>query len=164
MNESVYKTYKPASGSDGLFLKLQDGDTVRLRIASEPAIYTQEFNNDGEVTVSTKFAWVVWNRNEEKAQVFSQGKSVYNQLADLYDEWQNPTGYDVSIKRVGQMLETRYSVTPSPKSTDLTPEQEAACAKIDLLAATKGKWLKDFTEAKTEEKVEPVDTTDYSEE
>lgn len=141
---SIYQTYKPAGGSDGLFLRLADGDSVKLRIASEPAIYSQEFTNDGEVTVSTKFAWVVWNRNEKKAQVFSQGKSVYNQLADLVDEWGEPTEFDCTVKRTGQMLETRYSVTPAPKSVDLTKEEQAECDKIDLLGAVKGQWLKDF--------------------
>ena len=94
---SIYATYKPAGGSDGLYLKLSDGDSVKIRIASEPAIFTQEFNNDGEVTVSTKFAWVVWNRNEKKAQVFNGGKSIYNQIADLVEEWGEPTEWDMTV-------------------------------------------------------------------
>jgi hypothetical protein len=146
---SIYTTYKPAGGSDGLYLKLQDGDSAKVRIASEPAIFTQEFNNEGEITLSTKFAWVVWNRADKKAQVFNGGKSIYNQIADLVEEWGEPTTFDITVKRTGQMLETRYSVNPAPKSQDLTDEEQAACDKIDLLKATKGHWLKDFKDGAT---------------
>jgi hypothetical protein len=141
---SIYITHKPAGGGDGLFLKLKSGDAVKMRIASPPAVYDQSFtDDDGKVTVSTRYAWVVWNRNEERAQVFSQGKSVFNQLADLVPEWGEPDSYDITVKRTGEQLETRYSVTPAPKSVDLTTEQKAECAKIDLLAAVKGFWLSD---------------------
>lgn len=156
MSESIYQTYKPAGGSDGLFLKIQDGESVTLRIASEPAIFTQEFNNDGEVSVSTKFAWVAWNRGEKKAQIFNGGKSIYSQIADLVEEWGEPTDFDIKVKRTGQMLETRYSVTPLPKSDPLTKEEKAECDKIDLLKAVKGQWLKNF-EANQEDKVYDVD-------
>lgn len=148
---SIYTTYKPAGGSEGLFLKISDGDSVKLRIASEPAIFNQEFTNDGETTVSTKFAWTVWNRGEKKAQVFNGGKSIYNQIADLVEEWGEPTEFDITVKRTGQMLETRYSVTPAPKSVDLTKDEQDECDKVDLLKAVKGRWLKDFDEPKTEE-------------
>jgi hypothetical protein len=139
---SVYQTHKPAGGGDSLFLKLKDGESVKIRIASEPAVYTPEFDGN----VSTRYAWVVFNRNEKKAQVFSQGVSVFRQLADLVEEWGEPTSFDLTIKRTGEMLETRYSVTPAPKSVDLTAEEQAECEKIDLLAAVKGSWLSDFEE------------------
>lgn len=149
-----------------MYLKLQDGDSVKLRIASDPAISSKEFTNQetGEVSVSTRYAWTIWNRNEDKAQVFEAGKSIFNQLADLIEEWGEPTSFDVTIKRTGSGLtDTRYSVTPSPKSSDLTPDQEAECGKIDLLAAVKGHWLKDFdkpAEATDQSLVEDVDLDD----
>lgn len=146
---SIYTTYKPAGGSDGLYVKLADGDKATLRIASEPAIFTREYDNEGETTVSTKFAWVVWNREEKKAQVFNGGKSIYNQIADLVETWGEPTDFDIQVKRTGQMLETRYSVNPLPKSVDLTKEEHAECDKIDLLKAVKGHWLKDYEDGGT---------------
>lgn len=138
---SIYQTYKPAGGGDGLFLKISDGDSVKLRIASEPAIFTTTFEGSDP---STRFAWTVWNRGEKKAQVFNGGKSIYNQIADLVEEWGEPTTFDISVKRTGQGLETRYSVNPLPKSTDLTKEEQEECDKVDLLKAVKGYWLKDF--------------------
>lgn len=143
---SIYKTHKPEGGSSGLYLKISDGEAVKLRIASDPAIFTQEYTNEdtGEVTVTTKYAWVVWNRKDNKAQVFQGGKSIFNQLADLVEEWGEPTDFDVTIKRTGTMLETRWSVSPAPKSDPLTKEQQAECDKVDLLGAVKGTWLADF--------------------
>lgn len=142
---SIYTTHKPEGGSSGLYLKISDGESVKMRIASEPAVFTQEFTNEnGETTVSTRYGWTIWNRNEKKAQVFQGGKSIFNQLADLVEEWGEPTDFDITIKRTGTMLETRYSVNPAPKSIDLTKEEKAECDKIDLLGAVKGQWLKDF--------------------
>lgn len=145
---NIYITHKPAGSSDGLFLKLKDGESAKVRVYSEPAIFTQEFDGN----VSTKYAWVVWNYGEKKAQVFSQGVSVFKQFSELVDEWDEPTNYDCTIKRTGEMLETRYSVTPSPKSIGLTKEDEKACAAIDLLAAVKGNWLRDFQDGKVPKK------------
>lgn len=143
--KSIYATYKAGGDGAGLYLKLADGDSVKLRIASEPAIFEQTFTDaEGVTTVSTRFAWIVWNRAEGKAQVFSGGKSIFNQIAELYEEWGEPTGFDITIKRSGTMLETRYSVNPAPKSVDLTDAELGACAMVDLLGAVKGQWLKDF--------------------
>lgn len=140
----IYKTYKPKSGGD-LYLKLKDGDSVKLRIASEPAIFTNEFpQQDGSVKITERFAWVVFNRNENKAQVYAAGKSVYGQIADLVDEWGDPQEFDVTIKRSGEGLETKYGVVPSPKSVDLTKEELAEVKAVDLLKATGGRWLADF--------------------
>lgn len=138
---SIYQTFKPKGGGD-LYLKLKDGDSVKLRIASEPAIFTNEF--DGKIT--ERFAWVVFNRNEKKAQVYAAGKSVYGQLAELVDEWGEPTSFDVTIKRSGEGLETKYNVVPSPKSIDLTKEELEQVKNVDLLKATGGRWLSDFAE------------------
>lgn len=137
-----------------MYLKLQDGESVKLRITSEPAIFTQEFTNQdtGETSVSTRYAWVIWNRNEKKAQVFQGGKSIFNQLADLVEDWGEPTTFDVTVKRSGTALDTRYSVTPAPKSVDLKPEEQAECDKIDLLGAVKGNWVKDFQEPSQDQK------------
>ena len=168
MKSSIYQTYKPAGGSDNLFLKLKAGDSVKMRIGTDPAIYEQTFTDEeGKITISTRYAWGVWNLNEEKAQVFSQGKSVFNQLADLVEEWGEPTEFAVTVKRTGEMLETRYSVTPAPKSVPLTDAQVKAVADIDLLGAVKGRWLKDVESDQSEtapqskvDKVYPV-TDDF---
>jgi hypothetical protein len=143
---SIYQEHKPAGGGDGLFLDLKDGDSTVVRIYSEPAIASQEFKNEetGEVNITTKYSWVVWNRDSESAQVFSKGASVFKQIAALVEDWGEPTGFDIRISRKGTMMATRWTIVPVPKSADLTDEQKAECAKIDLLKSVKGFWLKDF--------------------
>lgn len=167
--DSIYQTYRPSGGDDGLYLKTKDGDSIKLRIASEPAINTSEFTQpDGTTKEVTRFSWVVWNRDLKKAQVLSKGPSVYNQIADLFEEWNSPTTFDITLKHTGEMLNTEYSVIPSPKSVDLTKEEQAECDKIDLLKAVRGYWLKDFKDGGTptpapEDKVYDVDDdTDLS--
>lgn len=145
---SIYSTHKPSGGTDGLFLDLSDGEKAKIRVASEPAISTNEYKDPdtGEVTLSTRYSWVVWNLDEKKPQVLSKGASVFKQFASLEDDWGEPTNYTATIKRDGQLLATRWTLTPSPKSVDLTEEELAECAKIDLLKAVKGNWLKDFAD------------------
>ncbi len=146
--DSIYQTHKPAGGSDGLFLDLKDGDRAKIRVASEPAISSNQYKDPdtGEVTLSTRYSWVVWNRDEKKAQVLSKGASVFKQFAALVDDWGDADNYDCTLKRDGQMLATRWTITPSPKSVDLTKEEQAECDKVDLLKVTKGQWLKDFAQ------------------
>lgn len=136
---NIYSKHRPGS-SDELYLKLKDGDKVKLRIASEPACSTY----DG---VKLRYAWIVWNRDKDKPQVFSFGISIYNQVADLIDEWGSPDEFDISIKRTGSGLQdTEYSVVPVKTSTDLTAAQLAEVEKIDLPQAIKGKWLSEYEE------------------
>ena len=144
---SIYNEHKPAGG-DGLFLDIKDGEKAKVRIASEPAISSNEYRNEdtGEVSLSTRYSWVVWNRDEKKAQIFSRGASIFKQLAALIEEWGEPTEFDITIKRTGSMLATRWTVTPARKSVNLTEEEQAECDKIYLLKATKGYWLKDFAD------------------
>lgn len=153
MSDSIYKTYKPHEGG-GLFLKINDGDSVKLRIFSEPAIYTATYEDKDPVT---RYAWIIWNRDEGKAQILAGGKSIFNQIADLVDDWGEPTEFDVNIKRTGTMLETRYSVNPLPKSDNLTEKEMDECAKIELLKAVKGYWLSEFETQSTEDEISKED-------
>lgn len=135
---SIYNTHKPSAGG-GDYLKLKDGDRVKLRIASEPAISVYKAGD------RPRYAWVVWNRDLEKAQVYSTGVSVFTGVADLVEEWGEPTEFDVAIKRTGSgMNDTSYSVTPVKISADLTKEQLELVKAIDLLGAIKGKMLADY--------------------
>lgn len=138
---NIYKDYKPSSGG-GDYLKLKADDRVKLRICSEPAISVYK---EGD---RPRYAWVVWNRELDKPQVYSSGISVYSQIADLVEEWgESPTEFDITIKRTGSGLQdTSYSVTPVKTSKDLTKEELEEVGKVDLLMAVKGKWLKDYNE------------------
>lgn len=137
--ESIYKRHNPGNTSD-LYLKLGDGDRIKLRLASAPAISVYR---EGD---KPRYSWIVWNREKNKAQVYSAGISVFRQIADLEDEWGSPDSFDILIKRTGLMMETEYSVVPVKTSDDLTKTQQDEVDKINLPQAIKGKWLADYVE------------------
>lgn len=139
---SYYQQHSPG-GDDTLYLKLKDGDSVKLRIASECAVQTY----DGK---KLRYNWIVYNRDLKKPQVYSAGVSVYSQIADLIEDWGAPTEFDCRIKRTGStQFDTSYSVSPVKESSDLTKGELEEVEKIDLLKALgKSKWLADYVEDK----------------
>lgn len=137
---SVYQDHRPG-GTDDLYLKLKDGDAVKMRIFSKPVIVVYK---EGQ---RPRYSWVVINHNNKKAQVFGAGISIYSQIADLSEEWGEPTEFDITVRRKGSgQFDTEYSVVPVKNSTSPTKEQEAEAEKIDLINATKGKWLSDYVQ------------------
>jgi len=138
---SIYSKHQPEGSGDGLYLKLKDGDSYRLRVMSEPAITVYK---EGD---RPRYAWVVYNHDLKKAQVYNAGVSVYSQLAALVEDWGEPTSFDFRIKREGSGLQdTSYLVTPVKNSTEPPKDGVAEADKIDLINATKGKWLKEYVE------------------
>lgn len=142
MGDSIYQQHKPSSDSE-LYLKLKDGDSVKMRIYSQPAIIVYK---EGD---RPRYAWVVINHNNQKSQVFNAGISIYSQIADLSEEWGEPTEFDIKVMRKGStQFDTEYTVVPVKNSVAPTKEQETEADKIDLLNATKGKWLADYIDDK----------------
>lgn len=137
-SESIYKQHTPSSGG-GDFLKLKDGDKVQIRLTTDPAISVYKQGD------RPRYSWVVFNRGTKQPQIYSAGVSVYNAIADMFDEWGDPTTFDITIKRTGSSIQdTSYSVLPVKTSPDLTNEQVEECDKIDLVKIIKGKWLVDY--------------------
>jgi len=144
MNTSIYQQHRPEGASDGLYLKLKDGDNFKLRILSEPVITVYK---EGD---RPRYAWVVWNHDLKKTQIYAAGVSVYSQLVALVEDWGEPTDFDVRIKREGSGIQdTSYLVTPVKNSTAPPDTAFTEAEKIDLPQATKGKWLKDFVDDHT---------------
>lgn len=138
---SVYSKHQPEGSSDGLYLKLKDGDNYKLRIVSEPAITVYK---EGD---RPRYAWIVYNHDLKKAQVYGAGVSVYSQIAALIDDWGSPTSFDLRIKREGSGLQdTSYLVTPVKNSVEPPKEGIAEAEKINLAQASKGKMLADYVE------------------
>lgn len=135
---NIYAQYEAPSGN-GLFLKIDDGKSVKLRFASEPYIFQNGFTDKatGQTNYSTRYAWVVYNRDEKKAQIFQQGVTGYKNLANLANdtEWGDPINYDIRVTRSGTGTDTKYHMTPAPVKSFLTVEEKAEVAKIDVVAA-----------------------------
>lgn len=130
--------YKPEN-SGGIYLKLKDGDSVRMRIIGEPVVFDSVFSKEGEPDkVSTRYAWPVYNHDEEKVQVFQGSATVFSAIAALAkdEDWGDPEKYDIKVSREGSgASDTRYSVSPSPKSKDL-PEEMEELDVIEKIAAS----------------------------
>lgn len=145
MSDSIYNQHKPTGGSD-LYLVLKDGDKAKGRIVSDPAISVYK---EGD---KPRYSWIMlvreFNGKEvNKPQILTKGVSVYNGIADLVEEWGEPTEFDIAIKRTGSGLnDTEYSVTPVKTSTEPTSDQLEEIEKIDLIKSIKGKWLSEYME------------------
>lgn len=143
--DSIYKTHKPGGGDD-LYIKLLDGDKIKGRVASEPAMSVYKPGD------KPRYSWIIFVREKNgkpvnRPQILTKGISVYNGIADLVEDWGSPTEFDLTIKRTGSGLnDTEYSVNPVKDSVDLTKDELAEVDKVNLIQATKGKWLQDYEE------------------
>lgn len=132
MSNSIYGEYTPPQ-SGGLYLRINDGETVTLRIASEPAVFDSEYKGN----ISTKYAWKVYNFNEDVAQVFQNSATFYSQIANLAEdeEYGDPTQYNIKVTRKGEGTDTKYHVLPGTKREPLTEEQQAKIDEVDLIGS-----------------------------
>jgi len=138
---SIYDQEAP----QGLFLNIKDlGNQVSVRFFGEPIFFQKEAEFDGKKTIQDKFATLCLYRNAKmkasEVKVYEFGWTVQKQLRNLaHDEdWGDPTGYDITIKREGEGLQTKYFITPRPKKP-LSDEDKALIAadKTDLAKAVK---------------------------
>lgn len=131
--------YDPPKGS-GQFFALEDGKSARVRFQTEPYAYQDNFKQpDGTSKISTRYAWLIYNHDEKKAQVLKQSGTFFSSLAALAKDadYGDPTGYDVKITRAGTGTETKYTITPAKTSIDLTPDMQAEVADLNIAEASK---------------------------
>lgn len=137
-SDSIWSKHKPVSGG-GDYLRLKNGERKKVRFVSEPAVVTY----DG---FKARYQVVLYNKTDKIAQIYEFGPQVYGQIGELVEEWGDPTVFDMTIGRQGStQFDTSYTVNPSPKSIDLTPE-EAAKANEVKFPGSRAKWLKDYEE------------------
>ena len=66
------------------------------------------------------WAFVVWNYASSKIQILEiTQSSIQGAIKAIVDnkKWGDPKGYDITITRVGEGLDTEYSIMPNPHST-----------------------------------------------
>jgi hypothetical protein len=128
----------------GLFLSFSDGDEYRVRVlTTDPVVSTTEYENPktGEITLSTKFAFIVYNFTAEKAQILNAGTTIAKEIQRLHqdEEWgANIKKMDIKISAEGEQLSRKYTITPLPNPKTLTNEQINECREIDLEAKIEG--------------------------
>lgn len=135
---SIWTDHKPASGSRD-YLKLKNGDKKKVRFISEPAIVTY----DGK---KIRYQVVLYNKTDKLAQIYEFGPQIFGQFGELTEEWGEPTKFDVTIGRTGStQFDTNYSVTPSPKSVELTNDEVASVNAVKF-PSSKSRMLADYME------------------
>lgn len=129
----------------GEWLKLQEGDN-KLRIVSDFESfgnhYIRETNDSGVCIGKEKgcrfcavgdkpkvnYLCYVIDRKDNKVKLFRFGYSIYEQLVNMAqsEEWgfvSNIMPYDITIKKSGAGLMTKYQIMGSPKITQISDEE-----------------------------------------
>ena len=131
------KDYK-APVAKGNYTKLQDGEN-NIRIASSAIVGYEYWNDDNKPVRSREpfaetpgiragkdgtpgkikhfWAFVVWNYEAKAVQIMEVTQStIQSQIKAIVDnkKWGDPKGYDITITRTGEGLETNYVVMPNP--------------------------------------------------
>ena len=78
----------------------------------------QEAVEKGVEPLKHFWAFPVWNYQTEAIEVLElTQKTIMAAITQLVsdDEWGDPKEYDITVTRTGKELDTKYSVTPSPK-------------------------------------------------
>lgn len=121
----------------GLYVSFDDGDEYKLRVlTTDPVVTQKEFEGEnGEINLTTKFAFVVWNWTLEKAQILNAGATITREIQRIHqdeDFGANIKKVDIKISATGSKLSRRYAVNVLPASQTLTNEQIKQCQEIDL--------------------------------
>jgi hypothetical protein len=133
-----------------LYVKVEPGSKVRIRIIDHPYVSTRQFQAGGDLT--TRFSWPVWDYESEKVKILEQGPAVFRMISDIVAEYgeEVPMECDLVIGRTGEGLNTRYSVVPGKIQSDLPKDiHEQLPVMKDVVKG--GIPLKDFGEGKKPE-------------
>lgn len=150
-----YEEVKPPSQ----FVKIENGKT-KLRIMTEPKMgwcgwpdasgakpvrrplglgpWTKEELAALGIVRQPKFFWlfVIFNYDEEVFQCWECDKvTIRDQIETFFKDstWGDPRGYDLTIEKSGEMMDTKYNVIPTPpKKLDAQITSEFAELKYDL--------------------------------
>ena len=163
MNSFLPDNYeRPATSGDN-YAKLEDGqnrfrflspavvgfvywnsENKPVRLTEKPEALPEDirYENGKPDKVKHFWAFAVWNYKEGKVQILELTQaSIQGPIEDLVinGEWGDPTGYDITITKKGQKLDTEYSVQPSPHKP--VPAEATVALKataIDLQALFRG--------------------------
>lgn len=132
-----------APTSEGKYTRFEQGET-KIRILSKPILGWEDWKDskphrfqmknkperpfDPSKQIKHFWAFIIWNYNVEQIQICQITQAtIRTAIQNLTDDedWGSPYEYDIKIIRTGQKLDTKYSITPSPKS-DIISEIEKA--------------------------------------
>lgn len=161
--------YEAPAKTGGNYFKFQDGankfrvlasaitgwsfwteDNKPVRVRNYPETMPSNIRNDEKL--KHFWAFPVWSYRDNAVQIMEVTQaSIREQMQALVDnpDWGNPNGYDITVTRSGQKLDTSYSVQPSPhKPVPKEAKEEYAGLKLNLAALFDGGNPFDATTAK----------------
>lgn len=122
----------------GLYLKFEAGKPLTLRVlTTDPVVFTNVFTDKvtGEESVTTRFAFVVYNFTDDKAQILQASPTMAKKIGELHVDpafGANIKNIDIRISPTGERLQRKYDIQVLPKAQELTKEQIEAAKAIDL--------------------------------
>jgi len=122
----------------GLFIKFEAGKPLTLRILTvDPMVTTVTFEDEktGEENLQTKFAFIVYNFTDSKAQILSATPNMAKKIGELHtdpDFGEDIRKIDIKISPTGEKLSRKYDIQVLPKTNELTNEQIKECVAIKL--------------------------------
>lgn len=161
---TAHQTVKPAAGAGGNYFKPLDGKN-KVRIMGD-AIVGFVYWSDANRPVRTethpgqpadarisdrdgkpdkpKYFWAmtVWDYADSQIKLWEcTQRGIQEAIEALVEDedWGHPSGFDLTVTRTGQGLETKYQVVPSPKKEASAAQLNAfKDAAIDLQALFRG--------------------------
>lgn len=144
--------FKPQQGankvrflSDAIFGYLYwSSENKPIRNAKHPGANPPNLRiEDGKPDrVKPFLAATVWSYTEQKVMIWEITQAtIMNALRGLveHEDWGDPKGYDLTVSRTGQGLETTYTLAPSPhKPLPEVIEQAKANTPVNLVALYSG--------------------------
>lgn len=126
---SDWSKFNDIKTGGGDILKPEPGKSYKIRIIGEPYLYSSDFNGN----LSVRIALTIYNQTQDVAQILMLSKAAFSDIFDLKEdgEWGDPEAYDITMKRTGEGLETKYSFIPSAKKP-IETEKKAAVETIVL--------------------------------
>ncbi len=140
-------TEKGEEVGGGGYVKLVVGENI-IRILSDVyERFTHRVKTDQgfkNISVEEKTKWndkypnrsyvaVVLDDKDGEIKILEKGISIFDQIASFASdtEYGDPKMYNIKINRVGTgMQDTKYTLVPSPKKEEITPEQKAKYDKF----------------------------------
>lgn len=145
--------FNKVTGS-GLFLKFQAGQSITVRVlTTDPIVSTKTFTDKktGEISVSTRFAFVVYNFTEGKAQLLQVGPGIAREFGKLHgdlDFGANIRKIDIKITPSGEGLERRYDIKVLQKAQVMTNDQIKEAQAINLDEKIEGGRMSEYDHEK----------------
>lgn len=125
----------------GKYLKFEAGKPITVRVLTkDPVVQERSFTDKktGEINISTKFCFIVWNFTEERAQILSAGPSMaktFQRIANDSDFGNNLQKCDIKISPEGEMLDRVYDINVlrhSGSEKELTRDMIREAQEINL--------------------------------